>query len=126
MKKRFSQIIIVLLAVMLLVSCGSMKAQSGPITLTDGLNRKVVLDAPAQKIVSLSPPITEMLFAVGAGPQVIGRDTFSDYPESAKALPDVGGSFGKYTLETIVKLAPDLVIAAQNRQWTEFPSLVQN
>jgi iron complex transport system substrate-binding protein len=122
MKKRFAQFIIVLLVGLLLAGCGPLKAQSGPITLTDGLNRKVALDAPAQKIVSLSPPIAEMLFAVGAGQQVIGRDTFSDFPESAKALPDVGGSYGKYSLETIVKLAPDLVIAGS----INTPELVQS
>lgn len=122
MKKRFAQVMLVLLVGLLLVSCGPTKAQSGPITLTDGLDRQVSLDTPAKKIVSLSPPITEMLFAVGAGEQVIGRDTFSDYPESAKALPDIGGSYGKYNLETIVSLAPDLVIAGA----INTPELVQS
>jgi iron complex transport system substrate-binding protein len=121
MKKKYLSIIIIL-AGLLFAGCGALKAKSGPITLTDGLNRQVSLDSPAQKIVSLSPPITEMLFAVGAGQQVIGRDTFSDYPETAKTLPDVGGSFGKYSLETIVKLAPDLVIAGS----INTPEMVQS
>jgi iron complex transport system substrate-binding protein len=122
MKKIFSKFILVLLMGLLLTSCGPLKTQPGSITLTDGLNRQVSLDAPAKKIVSLSPPITEMLFAVGAGAQVAGRDTFSDYPESAKVLPDVGGSYGKYSLESIVKLAPDLVIAGS----INTPELVQS
>ena len=122
MKKRAVHVMLVLLAGLLLVSCSPIKPQSGAITLTDGLNRQVSLDAPAQKIVSLSPPVTEMLFAVGAGEQVVGRDTFSDYPESAKALPDIGGGFGKYDLETIVSLAPDLVIAGS----INTPELVQS
>ncbi|MDP2966521.1 MAG: cobalamin-binding protein [Pelolinea sp.] len=122
MKKRFAQVMLVLLVGLLPVSCGPTKAQSGPITLIDGLDRQVSLDTPAKKIVSLSPPITEMLFAVGAGEQVTGRDTFSDYPESAKALPDIGGSYGKYNLETIVSLAPDLVIAGA----INTPELVQS
>ena len=63
-----------------------------------------------------------MLFAIGAGEQVIGRDTFSDYPESAKALPDIGGGFGDYDLETIVSLAPDLVVAGS----INTPELVQS
>ena len=122
MKRRFAQLIIVLLAGLLLISCNPAKTQRGPITLTDGLNRLVSLEAPAQKIVSLSPPVTEMLYALGAGKQVIGRDTFSDYPESAKALPDIGGGFGDYSLETIVSLAPDLVIAGS----INTPELVQS
>jgi iron complex transport system substrate-binding protein len=122
MKRRFAQLIIVLLAGLLLISCSPAKTQRGPITLTDGLNRQVSLEAPAQKIVSLSPPVTEMLFAIGAGEQVVGRDTFSDYPESTKALPDIGGGFGDYNLETIVSLAPDLVIAGS----INTPELVQS
>ncbi|MCJ7520572.1 MAG: ABC transporter substrate-binding protein [Anaerolineaceae bacterium] len=122
MKRKFAQLIIVLLAGLLLISCNPAKTQRGPITLTDGLNRQVSLEAPAQKIVSLSPPVTEMLFALGAGEQVIGRDTFSDYPESAKALTDIGGGFGDYNLETIVSLAPDLVIAGS----INTPELVQS
>ena len=86
---------------------------TGAITLTDGLNRVVSLPAPAQKIVSLAPSNTEILYSLGAGSQMIGRDDFSDYPAEAKSLPSVGGSMGKYSLETIASLKPDLVLAAQ-------------
>ncbi len=122
MKKRMFQILLVILAALLAAGCGTALNQSGAISLTDGLDRQVNLDAPAKKIVSLSPPVTEMLFAVGAGEQVAGRDTFSDYPESAKTLPDIGGGFGDYDLETIVSLAPDLVIAGA----INTPELVQS
>ena len=84
-----------------------------PIILVDGLDRQVTLAEPAQMIVSLAPSMTEILFAVGAGEQVIGRDEFSDYPEPASSLPSVGGSFGDYNLEAIVDLEPDLVLAAE-------------
>jgi iron complex transport system substrate-binding protein len=50
---------------------------------------------------------------VGAGSQVIGRDEFSDVPPEAKTLPSVGGSMGKYDLEKIASLKPDLVLAAE-------------
>lgn len=86
---------------------------SGEITLLDGLNRMVTLPGPAQKIVSLAPSNTELLYEVGAGSQVIGRDEFSDFPADATALPSVGGSMGKYNLEAIAALKPDLVLAAQ-------------
>ncbi len=86
---------------------------SGPITLTDGLNRQVSLPGPAQKIVSLAPSNTELLYEVGAGSQVIARDEFSDFPAAVSSLPSVGGSLGKYNFEAIAALKPDLVLAAQ-------------
>ncbi|HNE05804.1 MAG TPA: helical backbone metal receptor, partial [Anaerolineales bacterium] len=55
----------------------------------------------------------EILFAVGAGDQVIGRDEFSDYPAEAAAIESVGGSMGEYSAEAIVALEPDLVLAAE-------------
>src|SRR5271157_6517522 len=82
------------------------------INLTDGLNREVSLAAPAQRIVSLAPSNTEILFAIGAGAQVVGRDTFSDYPNAVQSLPKVGGT-DKYNNEQIVALQPDLVLAAE-------------
>jgi iron complex transport system substrate-binding protein len=83
------------------------------ITLTDGLGNKVTLAEPAKRIVSLAPSNTEILFALGAGSQVVGRDEFSDYPAEAKALPSIGGSFSKINNEAIVNLKPDLVLAAE-------------
>jgi iron complex transport system substrate-binding protein len=79
--------------------------------LTDGLGRSVSLPGPAQTVVSLAPSNTEILFAVGAGAQVVGRDMFSDYPAEALAVQDIGGSMGEYDLEAIVALQPDLVLA---------------
>ena len=83
------------------------------LTLTDGLAREIKLDGPAQRVVSLAPSNTEILFAVGAGSQVVGRDEFSDYPEEAKSIASVGGSMGQYSAEAIVALKPDLVLAAE-------------
>ena len=84
-----------------------------PIKIVDDLDREVVLPGPAEKIVSMAPSNTEILFAVGAGEQVIGRDEFSDFPLQAADLPSVGGGFGDYNLEAIVDLQPDLVLAAE-------------
>lgn len=83
------------------------------ISLTDGLGREITLTGPAQKIVSMAPSNTEILFAIGAGAQTIGRDEFSDYPAEAKSLPSVGGSMGNYSTEQIAALKPDLVLAAE-------------
>jgi iron complex transport system substrate-binding protein len=81
------------------------------ISLVDGLGRMVSLPAPAQSVVSLAAANTEILYAIGAGTQVVGRDGFSDYPESAWSVQDIGGSMGKYNTEVIVALHPDLVLA---------------
>lgn len=82
------------------------------LTLVDGLGREVTLAQPAQRIVSLAPSITEILYAIGAGDQVVGRDDFSNYPEEAMDLPSIGGSFGELNSEAILALEPDLVLAA--------------
>lgn len=84
-----------------------------PLTLTDGLGREVTLNGSAQRIVSLAPSNTEILFAVGAGDQVVGRDEFADFPEEAKTVESVGGSMGQYSTEAILALEPDLVLAAE-------------
>ncbi len=86
---------------------------SSAITLTDGLGREVTLESPAQRVVSLAPSNTEILFAIGAGDQVVGRDELSDFPESAKAVKSVGGSMGDFSTEEIIALKPDLVLASE-------------
>ena len=69
--------------------------------------------APARRIVSLAPNLTEMLFAIGAGPQLAGVTDYCDFPPEARALPKVGG-FVNPNPETVLSLAPDLVVATPN------------
>lgn len=102
-----------ILAVFFFTACKPSPLIPTPGSLTDDLGREVSLSAPAQRIVSLAPSNTEILFAVGCGGQVVGRDDFSDHPETAATLPGVGGSMGNYDLEAIAALKPDLVLAAQ-------------
>ena len=83
------------------------------ITLTDGLNRTITLPGPAQSVISLAPSNTEILFALDAGEQVVGRDAASNYPEEALTLADIGDTFIGLNTETIVSLAPDLILAAE-------------
>lgn len=105
---------IVLLAALTLAACAPAVPSKGAagIALTDGLGREVKLESPAQRVVSLAPSNTEILFALGAGDRVVGRDEASDYPEAALALPTVGGWSG-FSAEAIVALKPDLVLAAE-------------
>ena len=63
-----------------------------------------------QRIVSLAPSATELLFALGAGPQVVGVTRFDDFPEAVKALPKVGG-FNDPDTEAVLALHPDCVVA---------------
>jgi len=86
---------------------------SAALTFTDGLGREIQLDGPAQRVVSLAPSNTEILFAIGAGAQVVGRDEFSDYPVEAASIGSIGGSMGQYSAEAIVASTPDLVLAAE-------------
>jgi len=83
-----------------------------PVTLQDGLGREVRLDRPAERIVSLAPSNTELLFAIGAGRQVVGRDDVSDYPPEAQAIESIGSTYGELNTEAILALDPDLVLAA--------------
>jgi len=84
---------------------------TGAATYTDGLGRKVTLAHPAERVVSLAPSNTEILFAIGAGAQIVGRDSFSDYPAEAKNVPDIGGGLTTLNAEVIVSKQPDLVLA---------------
>jgi iron complex transport system substrate-binding protein len=113
MKKITQFFLIITLLAALLAGCVPAANAPQAISLTDGLGRTVALDQPAERIVSLAPSATELLFAVGAGDQVVGRDSFSNYPESVAELQDVGGSMGDYSYETIASLNPDLVLLTE-------------
>jgi iron complex transport system substrate-binding protein len=83
-----------------------------PISLIDGYGREVSIPAYAQRIISLAPSSTEILFAVGAASQVVGRDELSDYPPEAIEVASIGTTYGELNVEAIVALEPDLVLAA--------------
>jgi cobalamin transport system substrate-binding protein len=87
--------------------------QAETLTFTDGLGREVTLNGVPQRIISMAPSNTEILFAIGAGAQVVGRDTLSDFPEEAKSATDIGSTFEALNTELIVSLKPDLVLAAE-------------
>lgn len=118
MKRFYIPVVILMAASLLLAACTQqdvlpLVSVSEPIILTDGLFRLVEMPEPAQRIVSLAPSNVEILYALGAGGQVVGRDEFTNYPLEALSLPSVGGSFGQYSSEVIVDLKPDLVLAAE-------------
>jgi len=79
--------------------------------VTDDLDREVVILQKPQRIVSLAPSTTEILFAIGAGDRVVGVDDYSNYPQDAVFVAKVG-SFATINIERVVDLEPDLVVAA--------------
>lgn len=86
-------------------------------TFHDDTGRRLTLEQPAGRIVSLAPHVTELIFAVGAGAQLVGADSASDYPVSAKNLPRIG-DYNRINFERVAALSPDLVVGwtSGNRQ----------
>lgn len=80
------------------------------IELRDDRDAVVRLQNPAQRIVALAPSLTELAYAAGAGPRLVGVARFSDYPEKARDVPEIGDA-ARVDIERIVALEPDLVLA---------------
>ncbi len=92
---------------------GATSAPAAGVQVRDDAGATLTLAAPARRIVSLAPHLTEHLFAVGAGSQVVGVVAYSDFPDAARQLPVVGDS-AQLDLERIVALRPDLIVAWQS------------
>jgi iron complex transport system substrate-binding protein len=95
---------------LLLLLAAMLPAARAEVCATDDHQRQVCLPQPAQRIIALSPGITEQVYAAGGGDHLIAAVSFSDYPEAAKSLPRIGG-YNRFDLESIVSLEPDLLIA---------------
>lgn len=96
-----------------LLAIGLVAAAHGEILARDDAGSELRLGAPARRIVSLAPHLTELLFAAGAGAQVVGAVDYSNHPPEARRIPRVG-SYGQIDLEAVVALKPDLVVAWQS------------
>jgi iron complex transport system substrate-binding protein len=108
--------------VFLLLISGQLCAQ---IRVHDDLHRAISLAAPAQRIVSLAPSITETLFALGAGDQIAGVTDYCTYPAEARTKPRVGGVINP-SIEAIVGLRPDLVVMSmEGNTRQDFEKLVE-
>jgi iron complex transport system substrate-binding protein len=97
-------------AICALLAVFSIAAQAGAVTVNDDRGNPVVLAAPAQRIISLAPSLTELVFAAGAGDRLVGSARFSDYPPAAKNIPLIGDA-SRINLERVLSLAPDLIVA---------------
>lgn len=87
----------------------ALPAQAAAIRVVDDAGQALEFAHPPQRIISLTPHLTELLFAVGAGAQLVGADSASDYPAAARTLPRVG-DYSRINFERILALKPDLVI----------------
>lgn len=111
--------IIIMAMFSLLAGCNSERGEQASKTINKANNNVEVIDfkgsvvslsQPAKRIIALAPHIVENVYTAGAGEQLIGVVSYSDFPEAAKSLPIVGG-YAKTNLEKILQLKPDLVIA---------------
>jgi iron complex transport system substrate-binding protein len=82
---------------------------SGAITVTDATGNTIVLQRPAQRVVTLAPHVTELVFAAGGGDRIVGTVGYSDFPPAAKDIPRVG-DHKQLDIERIVALKPDLLV----------------
>lgn len=106
-----SSLVAVLCGALLCLASGTQSVAA--VVVRDDSGLEVRLEAPARRIVSLAPHLTELLFDIGAGDAIVGASDYSDYPAAARRLPRVGGLAG-IDLERIVALKPDLVVAWQS------------
>jgi iron complex transport system substrate-binding protein len=79
------------------------------ITVVDDDGNKVTLARPAQRIVAMAPHVTELLFAAGGGAKIVGAVSYSDYPEAAKRIPQIGSN-RQIDMERVIAMKPDLIV----------------
>lgn len=104
-------------AALAFLACGSetpdrRATHKGGRALVDALGDTVYLERPWQRIVSLAPSVTELVYALGEQDRLVGVTDFCDYPAEAASKPRVAG-FNTINLEAIVRARPDLVIASR-------------
>ena len=79
------------------------------ITVKDDAGVSVTVAKPAQRVISLAPHVTELLFAAGGGSHIVGVVSYSDFPEEAKKIPQIGSN-REVDLERIMAMKPDLIV----------------
>lgn len=108
-----------LTALLLFAGCGRAGAPAGEAgdrrRFTDGLGRAVSITQNPQRIISLAPNVTEILFALGLESRVVGVTSYCDFPEAAKSKDKVGDTL-QPNLEKIISLKPDLVVVSTSSQ----------
>lgn len=129
MKSLTFVVAVTLVVVTFLAGCGCPALVSptpeptfAPITVKDGVGNVITLEAEPQRIISLAPSHTEVLYALGLGDRVVGVTEYCDYPPEAADKPKVG-DFANADLELVVGLEPDLVLATTMHMAETVPAL---
>jgi len=116
---KFNAFTFALTALLLFAGCGRTGGPAGEAgnrrSFTDGLGRAVSITPNPQRIVSLAPNVTEILFVLGLESRVVGVTSYCDFPEAAKAKDKVGDTL-QPNLEKIISLKPDLVVVSTASQ----------
>lgn len=110
MKRRF---LVLALSLMLIFSALAFAEET--VTVIDGMGREVAIASAPERVVSLTPANTEILFALGVGDKLVGVDSVSDYPAEVAGLPIVGDYSGP-NIEAIVAADPDVIFASTKLQ----------
>lgn len=122
------RLLVTLVASICLVSCASPKAPTGNTAprrqITDDSGVSVSLPARVDKVVSLAPNLTEIVFAIGAGDRLVGRTSYCDFPVDAKAVAEVGDTL-QPSLEKIIALKPQVVLVSTASQLEAFTKQLQ-
>ena len=92
--------------------------------ITDDAGRKVSIPPKVDRVVSLAPNLTEIVFAVGAGNRLVGRTSYCDFPAEAKAVAEVGDTLHP-SLERIIALKPQVVLVSTSSQLEVFTQQLQ-
>jgi iron complex transport system substrate-binding protein len=123
-EKQMKKLLLLLMAsAMILVGCGTeaqpeksegektaQEQKSGfPVTVKDALDEEVVIEEKPEKIISLIPSNTEIVYALESGDAIVGVTDFDNYPEEAMSKEKVGGI--EFNIEKMISLKPDLVLA---------------
>lgn len=115
-------IFVVLLSLFVACAPPAEEVVSSPMEVTDQLGRVVKLDKIPERIISLSPSNTEILFALGLADKVVAVTDYCNFPPEAQAKPKIGG-FTTTNIEQVVVLSPDLVLATEIHEARIIPSL---
>ncbi len=117
-------LLVALLSIVLLLAACTTPVQAPPQYVVDDLGRLVAINGTPQRIISLAPSNTEILFALGLGDEVVGVTMYCDYPPEAQDKEKVGDYYGP-DIEKIIALEPDLVLATDFHRFDLIPALEQ-
>lgn len=118
----FCLISVVILSLFAACTAPAEEAAPSPIEVTDHAGRVVTIERMPEKIISLVPSITEVVYALGLEDKLVGVTKYCNYPEAAKDKPIIGG-YSSVDLEKVVEIQPDLILATRIHRAELIPEL---